>query len=106
MGIRAAATLGALLSMGLVYGISRQREGMEQGRMLLIGTAVCFTFTGLSLFVQYLADFTGSFRMMRWLMGSLDGSSLQAAGELLVILSVGTVVIASTARALDLLCVG
>lgn len=40
--------------------------------MLLAGVAVSFFFSSLILFLQYLSDFTRTFRMLRWVMGGLE----------------------------------
>ncbi len=60
----------------------------------------------MTLFVHYLADYSSSFRMTRWLMGTLDGASQQTTLELLPVVAVGTAVVLSRARMLDLLCLG
>ena len=43
--------------------------------LLLAGVTLNSFFSALILFVQYLADFTQSFRTVRWLMGDLDVGS-------------------------------
>ena len=40
--------------------------------MLLAGVAVSFFFSSLILFLQYISDFTRTFRMLRWVMGGLE----------------------------------
>lgn len=68
-----SAFVGAVVSMGLVYAITaRSRQGLSTTTMLLAGVAVCFFFCSLILFLQYMADFTRSFRMLRWTMGGLE----------------------------------
>jgi len=68
-----SAFAGAVLSMGLVYAITaRSRQGLSTATMLLAGVAVCFFFSSLILFLQYMSDFTRSFRMLRWTMGGLE----------------------------------
>ncbi len=106
MGIRAAAIAGALVSMILVYGIARRKQTLEPAKMLLAGVAVSFTFSGLMLFVHYLSDFAGSFRIVRWMMGSLDVVGFDPVIELAVVLAICTGVMLFHARALDLFCVG
>ena len=66
------ALVGAVLSIVLVYGLSRVRQGFSAATMLLAGVAVSFFFSSLILFIQYLADFTQTFQMVRWVMGGLD----------------------------------
>ena len=40
--------------------------------LILAGVAISFFFSAFNLFLHYLADFTETYRMVRWLMGSLD----------------------------------
>ncbi|NIW36939.1 MAG: iron chelate uptake ABC transporter family permease subunit, partial [Gemmatimonadetes bacterium] len=47
------------------------RRGAETGTLLLAGIAISLSCSALILFIQYLADFTRSFRMVRWMMGGL-----------------------------------
>ncbi|MDY0169823.1 MAG: iron ABC transporter permease [Thermoguttaceae bacterium] len=70
--VTACALSGAVLSIVLVYGLSRAREGFSTASMLLAGVAVSFFFSSLILLLQYLSDFTRTFRMIRWVMGGLD----------------------------------
>jgi len=41
--------------------------------MLLAGVAVSFFFSSVILFLQYMTDPSRSFRMLRWVMGGLEG---------------------------------
>jgi len=66
------AFAGALVAIGLVYGLTRTRHGFSTATMLLAGVAVSFFFSSLILFLQYLSDFTRTFRMLRWVMGGLE----------------------------------
>jgi len=71
-GISLAAFAGAIISIGLIYGLTRARHGFSTSTMLLAGVAVSFFFSSLILFLQYISDFTRTFRMLRWVMGGLD----------------------------------
>ena len=66
------AFVGALASIFLVYGLTRARMGFSTATMLLAGVALSFFFSSLILFLQYVSDFTQSFRMLRWVMGGLE----------------------------------
>jgi len=66
------AFAGALGTVVLVYGLTRARRGFSTATMLLAGVAVSFFFSSLILFLQYLSDFTRTFRMLRWVMGGMD----------------------------------
>jgi iron complex transport system permease protein len=63
---------GALVAILLVYGFTRMKQGFSTATMLLAGVAISFFFSSLILFLQYLSDFTRTYRMLRWVMGGLD----------------------------------
>ncbi|MFQ5525768.1 MAG: FecCD family ABC transporter permease [Thermoanaerobaculia bacterium] len=59
---------GAVAASAVVIGVARRRS---TATLLLAGVAVALTSSALILFVQYLADFSRTFRMVRWMMGGL-----------------------------------
>lgn len=63
---------GALGAILLVYGLTKIKKGFSVGTMLLAGVVVNFFFSSLILLLQYISDFTQSFMIIRWLMGSID----------------------------------
>lgn len=96
----------ALLSIGLVYGLTRLRRGFTTATMLIAGVAVNFFFSSLILFMQYLSDFTQSFRMVRWLMGGLDTAGPGAVGIMVWFVLAGSLIIFLNRTELDLLMLG
>ncbi len=70
--ITLSAFAGALLTIALVYGLTRARQGFSTATMLLAGVALSFSFSSLILLLQYVSDFTDSYRILRWVMGGLD----------------------------------
>ena len=59
-----------------MYGLARaRRRGLSTNVLLLAGVTLNSFFSALILFVQFLSDFTQTFRTVRWLMGDLDVSS-------------------------------
>src|SRR6185295_801943 len=80
-GISAAAAasfIGSLAAVGIVYALARARHrGLSTNVLLLAGVTMNAFFSALILFVQYFADFSQTFRILRWLMGDLDISSYQ-----------------------------
>jgi len=68
------AFAGSLLSILLVYGLTRSRRGFSTATMLLAGVALSFFFSSLILLIQYVSDFTQTFRILRWVMGGLENS--------------------------------
>ena len=71
-GISISSFLGSLLSIMVVYGVTRVKRGFSTPTMLLTGVAVSFFFSSVILFIQYMSDFTQSFRIIRWLMGGFE----------------------------------
>lgn len=109
MGVSAvslSAFAGALASLALVYGIAAARRTPSAPVLLLAGAAVSLFFSSLILFVQYLSDLAGSFRMLRWLMGGLETVGYGAVLDVLPFVLSGAAVILLFARELNLLAVG
>ncbi len=106
-GTSLAALAGALLSILLVYGITRSKRGFSTPTMLLAGVALSFFFSALILLIQYLSDFTQTFRMIRWVMGGLQSSAgFDAVLGLLPLAVAGGLILAFHTRELNLLATG
>ncbi len=93
--VAGAAFAGALAVSAVILGLASTRHGLETGTLLLAGIAISLSCSALILFVQYLADFTRTFRMVRWMMGGL---AVVGYGELLwltpwVVLAAGMVLV-------------
>ncbi len=63
---------GSILAISIIYWIARRKAGISMYTLILAGVAISFFFSAFNLFLHYLADFTETYRMVRWLMGSLD----------------------------------
>ncbi|AFJ01811.1 ABC-type Fe3+-siderophore transport system, permease component [Methylophaga frappieri] len=100
------AFIGALLSMILVYMVSRLRSGFSTETLLLTGVAVSFFFSSLILLVQYLSNVVDAFQMIRWLMGSLSVVGYQEVAQLAPFVGLASVIILSLGRELNLLMAG
>ncbi len=70
-GPTAASFVGALAAGSLVVGLAWRRPASATSTLLLAGIAVSLSTSALILFVQFLADPTKTFRMVRWMMGGL-----------------------------------
>ena len=71
-----ASFAGALGAVAIVYGLAKaRRSGLSTNVLLLAGVTLNSFFSALILFLQFLSDFTQTFRTVRWLMGDLDVSS-------------------------------
>jgi len=105
-GSAIAAFLGALLAIGLVYGLTLARKGFSTGTMLLAGVAVSFFFSSLILFLQYLSNFTQMFRILRWLMGGFETVGFGSSLGLLPFVAIGCALIFYLTHELNLLATG
>jgi iron complex transport system permease protein len=73
--VPAASFAGSLGAVAIVYGLATIRHhGLSTNVLLLAGVTLNSLFSALILFVQYFADFSQTFRTVRWLMGDLDVS--------------------------------
>ncbi len=102
-----ASFLGSLVAIAIVYGLAAsQRRGLSTNVLLLAGVTLNSFFSAIILFVQYLADFTDSFRTIRWLMGDLDVGSYGPIVAALPFLVAAFAVFATLPRALNMLSMG
>ena len=63
---------GSVLTILLIYVIARERIGLSPVSLILTGVTISLLFSSVILFIHYLADFTETYRMIRWLMGGLQ----------------------------------
>lgn len=106
LGGLASSLVGAALSMGLVYGITRARGGFSTAVMLLAGVIINFFFSSLVMFIQYLSDSHDSLRIMHWLMGSLAGLETAGLADLTFVILAGAAAFWLMAPEIDLLTAG
>ena len=103
----AASFIGSLAAVGIVYALARARhQGLSTNVLLLAGVTMNAFFSALILFVQYFADFSQTYRILRWLMGDLDISSYQPILTALPLVVVSFAAFAWLARPLNLLSMG
>jgi iron complex transport system permease protein len=104
--VTVASFLGAA-AVGLVLvALARTRKGSETGTLLLAGIAISLSCSALILFIQYLADFTRSFRMVRWMMGGLAVVGYREVLWVLPWAIVGGLLLFAKRHSLDLLLAG
>ncbi len=101
-----AAFLGAILSVLLVYAISRIKKAFTTATMLMAGVAINFFFSSLILFIQYVSDFANSFRIIRWLMGGFEIAGFRPMLTILPFIVAGALVIFLVTNELNLLLLG
>lgn len=98
--------LGAILSVLLVYSISRIKKLFSTTAMLVAGVAINFFFSSLILFIQYLSDFSRSFQIIRWLMGGFEIVGFVPVRTLLPFVLLGSGAILLLTHELNLLTLG
>ncbi len=102
-----ASFAGSLVAIGIVYWLaSSQKRGLSTNVLLLAGVTLNSFFSALILFVQYLSDFTESFRTIRWLMGDLDVGSYSPLIAALPFVVAAFAVFAILPRTLNVLTLG
>lgn len=70
--VQIASFAGALAATAVVVGLALRRRDTATSTLLLAGIAVSLSCSALILFLQYMADSTQTFRMVRWMMGGLS----------------------------------
>jgi iron complex transport system permease protein len=102
-----ASFAGSLCALGVVYALATgRRRGLSTTVLLLAGVTMTGFLSALTLFIQYLADFTATFRTVRWLMGSLDVGGYGPILTVLPMLIVAFGIFATLPRPLDLISLG
>lgn len=101
-----SALLGCLLSMILVYAITRAKGGFSTAVMLLAGVIINFFFSSMVMFVQYWSNAHDAMQIMRWLMGTVSGVEVPRLVELFLAVAAGGWFAWLLAPELDLLTAG
>ncbi len=102
-----ASFTGSMGALATVYGLAAvRRRGTSTTVLLLAGVTLSALLLSIAEFVQYLADFTQTFRTVRWLMGSLDVGSYTPIAAALVPMLPAWAGLAPRPRALDLISFG
>jgi len=63
---------GSVLTIFLIYWIAKSKIGISPVTLVLTGVTVSLFFSSMILFIHYMADFTETYMMIRWLMGGLQ----------------------------------
>jgi ABC-type Fe3+-siderophore transport system permease subunit len=98
---------GAIVASAIVYALAtRPGRTMSTTVLLLAGVTLNAFFSALILFVQYIADFTQTYRTVRWLMGDLDVGGFGPIVASLPLVIIAFAMFAVLPRSLNLLSVG
>lgn len=101
-----SAFAGALLTVFLIYLMSRRRRHLPTAVMLLAGVSLNFLFSALILFAHYMANFTQSYQMLRWLMGGLDVTDYKLILNVFPCVVIGLVILIAVSKELNLISAG
>jgi iron complex transport system permease protein len=102
-----ASFLGSAGALGIVYALAAaRRRGTSSTVLILAGVALSAFLGALVRLIQVLADFTDTFRSIRWMMGSLDVASYAPITMSLVPMAAAFACVASLPRILDLISMG
>jgi iron complex transport system permease protein len=105
-GISAAAFLGALASLGLVFLFARIRGMLNSLRLVLAGVAVSAMFSSVASFLMYMAPDSSLRDVMYWMLGSVAGAKWSNIGVPAVILGFGMIYLTFQARPLNTMIMG
>lgn len=102
-----ASFTGSVGALAIVYGLSSvRRTGTSTMVLLLGGVTLTALLSAVMGFIQFVADFTQTFRNVRWMMGSLDVASYTPILAALVPTAAAWAGFATLPRVLDLVSVG
>lgn len=91
-GVTALAFVSSLLSVALVYAITRRAKGNPVTMLLLAGVMIGSLFSACTSYVKLVADPTNQLPAITyWLMGSLSGTRMNAVGFAAVPMLIGLV---------------
>ncbi|AYG82608.1 Hemin transport system permease protein HmuU [Streptomyces hundungensis] len=107
VALPAAAFAGALTALVLVYALARRAGSLTGGRLVLAGVAVSYVLSALtSLILVTSARAEHVQEVLHWTLGGLGGARWDMLALPAAALTLGTLVLITLARPLDLLLVG
>ena len=101
--IQLAAFAGSLATIGLVYYLARRQKRISVYVMILAGVTASYFFGAMILLLHFVADFTETRQMIRWMMGGLDVVQPELLWRSLPLLVISYLVLFSQSRMLNIL---
>ncbi len=101
--VQTAAFAGSLLTIFLVYFLARKAGRISIHTMILAGVTVSYFFAAMILMLHFLADFTETRQMIRWMMGGLDVVNYGILLRSLPILFAGYIILFFHARMFNII---
>lgn len=105
-GVGIAALLGAAGTVYLVWRLGRVGASLPPATLLLAGITIAMFCSAATLLVQYTADFSEVYRIVRWMMGGLDGIVLGDVALGAAAIGVGLVVLIYLGRDFNAMSAG
>ncbi len=97
---------GSMMTILVIYLIAKGKAGLSPVTLILTGVTISLLFSSVILFIHYLADFTETYRMIRWLMGGLQISGWQYTLILLPITILSFIFFIRSASAINIMSAG
>ena len=97
---------GALATVAFIYFFASMRREFSTEVMLLAGVALSFFFSSAILFLQYVSDISGTYHLVRWLMGDLNTVGFSRPLQLFVVLAPCAAVVFYFVHDLNLILAG
>lgn len=101
-----AAFAGSGMAVFVVYRLARTGGVVLPGSLLLSGVVLNLCASAGVLVLQYIADYTRSLQILRWMMGSLDVVGFDLIWKVLIFLAPCWLLLLAYARDLHLLAIG
>jgi iron complex transport system permease protein len=105
-GIGVAALAGAMGTVYIVWRLGRVSAGHPPATLLLAGVTIAMFCSAASMLVQYTADFSEVYRIVRWMMGGLDWIDYGALARAATAILLGIAISLFLARDLNALSAG
>lgn len=105
-GVGLAALGGAAATVVVVWRLARVGSELPPATLLLAGVTIALFCSAGSMLVQYMAGFGETQRMVRWLMGGLDGLLFPSLTRAAPAVALGLLLLLGLARDLNALSAG
>jgi iron complex transport system permease protein len=105
-GIGLAALAGAGATVYVVWRLGRVGANLPPATLLLGGITVAMFCSAATMVVQYTADLTEIYRMVRWMMGGLDATEHAPLARTAAAIGVGLVILLAMGRDMNALSAG
>jgi len=104
--IGVAALLGAGATVILVWRLARVGGAHPPATLLLAGITIAMVCSAASLLLQYTANYTELYRIVRWMMGGLDWIGYPTLAKSALLITIGVLWLLTLARDMNALAAG